>query len=116
LAVGLVAKTKLKLLIPSISSSSSSSSNNKKPVSPPTSSSNSSSSSSNDEQVEAKRLKLDPDYVPSGTSEGTMTGTDSQEVSELEEEEKTETEEDSWEPSDNTESEIISSPDDDDSL
>jgi hypothetical protein len=114
LAVGLVAKAKLKLLIPSISSSSSSS-NNKKPASPPTSSSNS-SSSSDDEQAEAKRLKLDPDYVPSGTSEGTMTATNSQEVSELEEEGETETKEDSWEPSDGTEPEIISSPDDDDSL
>jgi hypothetical protein len=67
--------------------------------------------------VEAKRLKLDPDYVPSDTSEGTMTATNSQEVSELEEEEgETETEDESWEPSDGTEPEIISSPDDDDSL
>jgi hypothetical protein len=76
--------------------------------------SSSSSSSSEDEAVEAKRLKLDPDYVPSTASEGTQTGTNSQVQSE-EEDESTETDEnDSWHPSVSTESEEISSMEDDD--
>jgi hypothetical protein len=77
-----------------------------------------SSSSSEDEAVEAKRQKLDPDYVPSTASEGTQTGENSRVTSEKEEEEETEeeteTEEDgSWYPSDSTSPEQISSPEDD---
>jgi hypothetical protein len=80
------------------------------------SSSSSSNSSSEDEISKAKRLKIDPDYVPSVTSEGTLTATNSQEGSEVEDIEKdeTETEEDeSWHPSESTSPEVISSPEDD---
>jgi hypothetical protein len=74
-------------------------------------------SSSEDEATEAKRLKLDPDYVPSTASEGTLTGTNSQSVSEEEkvEEEKEETEteeEESWHPSTSTSPDVYSSPED----
>jgi hypothetical protein len=76
----------------------------------------SSSSDSEDEAVEAKRLKLDPDYEPSTASEDSLTAPNSQDVSEEEEEEmleETETEEESWHPSDNTSPELYSSPEDD---
>ncbi len=81
----------------------------------------SSSSSSDDETTEAKKLKLDPDYVPSTASEGTLSAANSQEPSEEEEEkeekplsEETETEEEgSWHPSRSTSPEVISSPEDD---
>jgi hypothetical protein len=79
-------------------------------------SSSSSSSSSEDETSKAKRLKIDPDYVPSVTSEGTLTATNSQEGSEVEDIEKDETEteeEESWHPSGSTSPEVISSPEDD---
>jgi hypothetical protein len=74
------------------------------------------SSSSEDEVVEAKRQKIDPDYVPSTASEGTLTAYNSPVMSEREEEEEieeTETEEDSWCPSRSTSPEVISSPEDD---
>jgi hypothetical protein len=76
------------------------------------------SSSSEDEELEAKRLKIDPDYVPSTASEGTVTAYNSPVVSEREEEEpeKTETEteeEESWHPSNSTSPEQYSSPEDD---
>jgi hypothetical protein len=48
------------------------------------------SSSSEDEAVEAQRLRLDPDYVPSTASEGT-TATNCQVTSEVEEWQQTET-------------------------
>jgi hypothetical protein len=65
--------------------------------------------------VEAKRLKIDPDYIPSTTSEGTLTVPNSQEGSEEEAmmSESTETEEESWHPSGSTSPEVISSPEDD---
>jgi hypothetical protein len=69
--------------------------------------------------MEAKRQKMDPDYVPSTASEGTATATHSQDVSEVEEDimdEATETDEESWNPSGGTSPEIVSSPDSDDSL
>jgi hypothetical protein len=76
------------------------------------------SSSSEDEELEAKRLKIDPDYVPSTASEGTVTAYNSPVVLEREEEEpeKTETEteeEESWHPSTSTSPEQYSSPEDD---
>jgi hypothetical protein len=75
------------------------------------------SSSSEDEAVEAKRKKLDPDYQPSTASGSPLTTADqSQNVSEQEEEEpiETDTEDDeSWQPSETTSPEIISSPEDD---
>jgi hypothetical protein len=65
--------------------------------------------------VEVKRRKIDPDYVPSTTSEDTLTACNSQECSEEEKEmsEQTETEDESWHPSRSTSPEIISSPEDD---
>jgi hypothetical protein len=75
-----------------------------------------SSSSDEDEEPEAKRQKVDPDYVPSTTSEGTPTDSSSPPVSEREEQEIVETEtedEESWHPSRSTSPEIISSPEDD---
>jgi hypothetical protein len=107
---------------PKISSSSSSSSNlasssiNSRSCNNPSNSSSSSSSSSEDEAVEAKRLKLDPDYVPSTASTSPLTtANNSQETSEKEESTEIETEEDeeSWHPSDSTSAEIVSSPEDD---
>jgi hypothetical protein len=97
LAVGLVATPSLRTPSPNITSSS----------------------TSEDEAVEAKRQKLDPDYAPSTASEGTLTATQSQEVSECEEEKEeeeeddTETEEESWKPSRSTSPEQYSSPSDD---
>jgi hypothetical protein len=94
-AVGLVAKTSLRTPSPDITSSS----------------------TSEDEAVEAKRQKLDPDYEPSTASEGTLTATQSQEVSleedNEEEEDETETDEESWKPSRSTSPEQYSSPSDD---
>jgi hypothetical protein len=89
-----------------------------RPLVPYFSSSSSSNSSSDDEVVENKRLKLDPDYIPSTTSEGTLTATNSQDVSEEEDERKkeeteTEDEEESWHPSRSTSPEVYSSPEDD---
>jgi hypothetical protein len=85
-------------------------------VSLPTPTSPASSSSSEDEIAEAKRLKSDPDYIPLTSSEGTQSATISQEVSEAEEEIEdqfdTETEEESWQPSESTEPEEVSSSDD----
>jgi hypothetical protein len=90
-----------------------------KDVSQPTSPAVSSSgSTSEDEAVEAKRLRIDPDYIPSTASEGTLTATNSQVTSEeeKEEEEKEETEteeEESWHPSGCTSPESISTPEED---
>jgi hypothetical protein len=103
---------------PEISSSSSSSINSRSCINPSSSSSSSSSSStsSEDEAVEAKRLKLDPDYVPSTASTSPLTtANNSQETSEKEGSTEVETEEDeeSWHPSDSTSPEIVSSPEDD---
>jgi hypothetical protein len=105
---------------PEISSSSSSSSSNLASSSINSRSCNnpssSSSSSSGDEAVEAKRLKLDPDYVPSTASTSPLTtANNSQETSEKEGSTEIETEEDeeSWHPSDSTSPEIVSSPEDD---
>jgi hypothetical protein len=78
----------------------------------------SSSSSSENEEVEAKRRKLDPDYFPLTPSEETLSGTNSQVMTdeEKEEEKKEETEtdeEESWHPSRSTSPEVFSSPEDD---
>jgi hypothetical protein len=79
--------------------------------------SSSSSSSSEDEGTEAKRLKIDPDYVPSTASEGTLTANNSPVVSEREEEEaqteETNSDEESWKPSRSTSPELYSPPSDD---
>jgi hypothetical protein len=78
--------------------------------------SSSSSSSSDDEAVEAKRLKMDPDYIPSTASDSPQTAVNSQEVSEEEKQltEQSETEEeDSWNPSTSTSPENISSSEND---
>jgi hypothetical protein len=85
----------------------------------PAISESSSNSSSSDDGLEAKRLKIDPDYIPSTASESPLTAANSQEVSEeenekqLTEQAETETEEESWAPSRSTSPEIISSPEDD---
>jgi hypothetical protein len=74
------------------------------------SSSSNNSSNSEDERIqEAKRIKLDPDFVPSATtsedtSTASTTANNSAGTTEVEETE-TETEEEDWEPSDSTESE-----------
>jgi hypothetical protein len=75
--------------------------------SPSSSSSSSSDSPSTDEAVEAKRVRLDPDFVPSTASEDTTTTTTpptttTHSPATTEEEEETETE-DSWQPSEETE-------------
>jgi hypothetical protein len=80
------------------------------------SSSGSSSSSEEDEAVEAKRQKLDPDYMPSTASTSPLTtAPNSQEVTDNEEMTETDTEDDeeSWHPSVSTSSEQYSSPEDD---
>jgi hypothetical protein len=78
-------------------------------------SSSSNSSSEEDDEVEAKRQRLDPDYQPSTASESPLTsGSNSQQASENEADEpNTETDDESWRPSDNTSLEVMSSPDDD---
>jgi hypothetical protein len=78
------------------------------------------SSSSSDETNEAKRARLDPDYVPSTASTSPLTTAGpSQEASEDEAEpeaELTESDTDdteSWNPSGTTSPEVYSSPEDD---
>jgi hypothetical protein len=73
------------------------------------SSSNSSSNSEDERKQEAKRIKLDPDFVPSATtsedsSTANTTANNSVVTTEVEETE-TETEEEEWEPSESTEDE-----------
>jgi hypothetical protein len=66
--------------------------------------------------VEVKRKKRDPGYMPYTSSEGTLTAVNSQEGSEVEEEEmqeETETEEESSHPSGSTSPEQFSSLEDD---
>jgi hypothetical protein len=76
----------------------------------------SSSSSDTDEISEAKRVRLDPDYVPSTASTSPLTTAGpSQEASEQENEPtESDTEDtDSWNPSTTTSPEVYSSPEDD---
>jgi hypothetical protein len=75
-----------------------------------------SSSSSCDETSEAKRARLDPDYVPSTASTSPLTtASPSQECSEDEAEPADSDTEDSesWNPSTTTSPEVYSSPEDD---
>jgi hypothetical protein len=72
------------------------------------------SSSSSDETNEAKRVRLDPDYVPSTASTSPLTTAGhSQEVSEAESDDIDTEESGSWHPSETTSPEIYSSPEDD---
>jgi hypothetical protein len=75
----------------------------------------SSSSSDTDEISEAKRVRLDPDYVPSTASTSPLsTAGPSQEASEDEAEPaESDTEDSSWNPSTSTSPEVYSSPEDD---
>jgi cell division septation protein DedD len=77
--------------------------------------SSSSSSSDTDEISEAKRVRLDPDYVPSTASTSPLsTAGPSQEASEDEAEPaESDTEDSSWNPSTSTSPEVYSSPEDD---
>ena len=75
----------------------------------------SSSSSDTDEVSEAKRVRLDPDYVPSTASTSPLsTAGPSQEASEDEAEPaESDSEDSSWNPSTSTSPEVYSSPEDD---
>jgi hypothetical protein len=80
--------------------------------------SDSGSSSSCDETTEAKRARLDPDYIPSTASTSPLTTAGpSQEASEQEDEAEpaeSDTEDtESWNPSGTTSPEVYSSPEDD---
>jgi hypothetical protein len=77
-------------------------------------------SSSEDEAVEAKRQKLDPDYMPSTASESPLTtaansqeASENEELSEIEPAESDTDDTESWHPSASTSPEVYSSPEDD---
>jgi hypothetical protein len=77
-------------------------------------SSSSNSSSEENEAVEVKRRKLDPDYQPSTASESPLTTpVSSQNVSEEEPDESNSEDTESWQPSETTSPEIISSSEED---
>jgi hypothetical protein len=86
---------------------------NRQPVVDDNDSDSGSSSSSSDETNEAKRARLDPDYVPTASTSPLTTAGHSQEISEAEPDDTDTEESGSWHPSETTSPEIYSSPEDD---